>query len=247
MRIVFEQDQLFYYPRGGIAVYLYSLLRQLAASGKDALRLVHASARRRETVQLPGMPEGDIEVKRLLLPGRLTGMLPWPGAVEQVFLRQADLFHAISGVLPPWYRHYHPLVITVHDMVQFRDSGQDQTNMSGARYCTAIRRATELADQIVTVSEFTKRELCDILPVNPEKVTAIPIASQFSPSDFARMQPELPLLKGQRYFLAVSVLSPRKNYQTLLTAWERFAASGPDCRLVVVGRAGWHCDAIVSR
>ena len=45
---------------------------------------------------------------------------------------------------------------------------------------------------------------------------------------------------GTRYVMAVSTLEPRKNFGSLIRAWERVAARrDADLRLVLVGGAGW--------
>jgi glycosyltransferase involved in cell wall biosynthesis len=45
---------------------------------------------------------------------------------------------------------------------------------------------------------------------------------------------------GMRYVMAVSTLEPRKNFPSLIRAWERVAArSDQDLKLVLVGGAGW--------
>jgi glycosyltransferase involved in cell wall biosynthesis len=46
--------------------------------------------------------------------------------------------------------------------------------------------------------------------------------------------------EGVRYVLAVSTLEPRKNFTSLVRAWERVAARrDPELKLVIVGGAGW--------
>jgi glycosyltransferase involved in cell wall biosynthesis len=49
-----------------------------------------------------------------------------------------------------------------------------------------------------------------------------------------------PAESGLRYVLAVSTLEPRKNFCSLVRAWERVAARrDPGLKLVIVGGAGW--------
>jgi glycosyltransferase involved in cell wall biosynthesis len=50
------------------------------------------------------------------------------------------------------------------------------------------------------------------------------------------------------YLLVVSTIEPRKNYLTLLSAWERLRCEGyPALRLVVVGSLGWHHEPITQK
>ena len=51
---------------------------------------------------------------------------------------------------------------------------------------------------------------------------------------------------GVRYVLAVSTLEPRKNFTSLVRAWERVAARHvPGLKLVIVGGAGWREETVL--
>jgi glycosyltransferase involved in cell wall biosynthesis len=58
-------------------------------------------------------------------------------------------------------------------------------------------------------------------------------------------------LAAGRYALFVSTIEPRKGHALLLDAWESLLARGipqqHGFRLVFVGRAGWHVDAVLQR
>jgi glycosyltransferase involved in cell wall biosynthesis len=61
-----------------------------------------------------------------------------------------------------------------------------------------------------------------------------------TPPGWARPQDDL------RYVLAVSTLEPRKNFTSLVRAWERVAARrDPALKLVIVGGAGWREDTVL--
>ena len=53
---------------------------------------------------------------------------------------------------------------------------------------------------------------------------------------------------GFRYVLAVSTLEPRKNYTSLVQAWERVSARrDPTLKLVIVGGAGWREETVLRQ
>jgi glycosyltransferase involved in cell wall biosynthesis len=53
---------------------------------------------------------------------------------------------------------------------------------------------------------------------------------------------------GMRYVMAVSTLEPRKNFGSLIRAWERVVARGDtNLRLVIVGGAGWREDQVLAQ
>jgi glycosyltransferase involved in cell wall biosynthesis len=93
-----------------------------------------------------------------------------------------------------------------------------------------IPRLTQKARHVLTVSEFSRREILDLLKPNPEKVTVVPNAVS---TTIARLANEVTENRYGRYVLAVSSLDPRKNFSTILDAFARLPKS--DCQLVLVG------------
>ena len=82
-------------------------------------------------------------------------------------------------------------------------------------------------EPVIAVSEFTKRELVELLGTPPGKVTVIPngVAGVFSPDG--------PTAEGD-YVLAVGTLEPRKNLERV-----QEAARMAGVELRVVGARGW--------
>lgn len=51
----------------------------------------------------------------------------------------------------------------------------------------------------------------------------------------------------EKIYLQVGLISPRKNHALALEAFEKLWSSGASVALVIVGRMGWSCDAIIER
>jgi len=98
-----------------------------------------------------------------------------------------------------------------------------------------ISSATEAQLRQVAISIGERRELpCRVVTPGAD----LPVGT------------EVPLpegLDGVRYLLDVSTLEPRKGHDTLLDAFDRVSPDVADLALVLVGRAGWHADALVHR
>lgn len=115
----------------------------------------------------------------------------------------------------------------------------------------AWRRSVRWADHVVTISEFSKTEVMRWFGLPPERVTVVPLG--VDPRWFAMPPPEQQQAVLQRhglqpgYVLVVGTLQPRKNVPGAVAA---HAALPPALQqqhpLVVVGRAGWGCDATVQ-
>jgi alpha-1,3-rhamnosyl/mannosyltransferase len=119
-----------------------------------------------------------------------------------------------------------PLVVTVLDLAVLRHPGM--FNQWSRRYSRfAVPRVVQAAAAVITISEFTKSEVVDVLGKAPEKVHAIPIAVE------APFTPEGPSAEGD-YVLSVGTLEPRKNLARVVEAAQRAGAE-----LRVVGAEGW--------
>jgi glycosyltransferase involved in cell wall biosynthesis len=83
----------------------------------------------------------------------------------------------------------------------------------------------------------------DAATVIGRHVTFRALGAEVSAAPDGWMRPEA----GVRYVMAVSTLEPRKNYPSLIRAWERVAARrDPALKLVIVGGAGWREDEVLA-
>jgi glycosyltransferase involved in cell wall biosynthesis len=119
-----------------------------------------------------------------------------------------------------------PLVVTVHDLAVLRHPETfNRWTRHYSRSC--VPRVARAASRIIAVSEFTKRELVELLATPQDKVTVIPngVADVFSPDG--------PAADGD-YVLTVGTLEPRKNLQRV-----QKAARLAGVELRIAGGRGW--------
>src|SRR5207249_2910163 len=93
-----------------------------------------------------------------------------------------------------------------------------------------LPRIARTAARVIAVSEFTRRELVELLDVPEDKVRVIPnaVGPPFGPDGKAA--------EGD-YVLAVGTLEPRKNLDRLVQAFQRAGLNGTS--LLVTGTRGW--------
>jgi glycosyltransferase involved in cell wall biosynthesis len=133
----------------------------------------------------------------------------------------ADVLHCPTFRGP--FRARQPLVVTVHDLAVLRHP--EWFNRWTRTYSrVAVPRVVGAASRLIAVSEFTKRELIDLLDAEPDKIHVVPngVEDVFTP--------EGPRAEGD-YVLAVGTLEPRKNLARI--------AQAVDGELRVVGVRGW--------
>ena len=138
--------------------------------------------------------------------------------------RAADVLHCPTYRGP--LRPRRPLVVTVHDLAVLRhpETFNRWTRTYSPRVVPRVLRA---ARRVIAVSEFTRRELVELLNVEDEKIRVVPNAVE---GEFTN---EGPAADGD-YVLAVGTLEPRKNLARLVDAAR---LSGVELR--VVGARGW--------
>jgi alpha-1,3-rhamnosyl/mannosyltransferase len=118
------------------------------------------------------------------------------------------------------------LVVTVLDLAVLRHPELFNTwNRAYSRL--TVPRVVRNARHVIAISEFTKRELVDLLGVDPERVSVIGVPPLES------LSADGPRVEGD-YVLAIGTLEPRKNLER---AAEAAARVGVELR--VVGARGW--------
>ncbi len=229
MRIAFDVSPLSH-PRTGVGNYIRGSLAGLVeAAGAEhevvAFAPTSPQGLRRIPEALAGIP---VDTRLRLLPFAHFWRQGWSRLgrppVER-FLGPLDALHFSDWMFPPQRGGVRSTM--VHDLVPVRFPGwvQGRTKrMHGAKY----RNAAGTCDLVFVNSEFTKRDVVDLLGVAPERVVvAYPGVDGFSPDG-----PRADL--GRPYVLTVATLEPRKNLEGLLDA-----PLPAGHALAVVGAAGW--------
>ncbi|MGH2686633.1 MAG: glycosyltransferase family 4 protein, partial [Actinomycetota bacterium] len=134
-----------------------------------------------------------------------------------------DVLFAPNFVPPP--TRSKRVVLTVHDLAfrRFPETAPHSTRRWLARLDRAIGRAAE----IIVVSEATKRDVVELYPVDPDRVTAIHHGVD---TERIRPAPADEVARARRrfgidgpYLLFLGGLEPRKNLPRLVAAYGRLA------------------------
>jgi glycosyltransferase involved in cell wall biosynthesis len=179
------------------------------------------------------IPEAEAQEFILLAPDGVaprTGLL-WEQIVLPRLVRKARadvLFSpAYSGpLLPPV-----PMVVAIHD-VSFAAHPEWFTWREGARRRTTVQLAARAATRVVTISQFSKREIVAHLGIDSSKViVAYPgVADLKGPP---RMGNDLP--HAARTVLFVGSIFNRRHVPELIEGFARLARDRGDARLQIVG------------
>lgn len=217
----------------GVKTYLYHWLTALRLS---APRLVHLYL---ASINGPISHQGGHRLN--LLPLVALSVLNRSGGLFADFAApDCDIFH-ISNLLryPP---RKPKLSATLHDLTSWivPELQLDANVRMDAQFA---QRILARADGLIAVSENTRQDAIRILGIRPENIRTI--HSGVPQEYFAATPYPNP---GKPYFLSVGTIEPRKNIDSLLSAWQSLPSDfRHEHRLVIVGMKGWHSDTTMRR
>ncbi len=138
-------------------------------------------------------------------------------------------------------------MITVYDLVSERfPETMDARNRRLLR--GHLQDSASRASSVLTISEFSKREIMDVLKVPEENIFVGYCGVDtgfYTPG--AGFETEIGKKHDLgRYILYVGTLEPRKNINTLVEAFGKISAGFPDVKLVLAGGLGWQPDATLA-
>jgi glycosyltransferase involved in cell wall biosynthesis len=151
-----------------------------------------------------------------------------------------DLFHATDHLLP--YLTDAASVFTLHDL-SYLACPEVHTRNNRWFLQLAVPRFLQAADEIICISEFTKREAQRIYGLEESRITVIPqgVDSGFRPIEDRDQLAAVRKTYGlpEHFLLYVGTIEPRKNLMTLAEAYAALRREGRTEKLVIVGRQGW--------
>jgi glycosyltransferase involved in cell wall biosynthesis len=154
--------------------------------------------------------------------------------------RNADVWHGPHYTMPR--RGSTPTVVTIHDLTFFTNPEWHESTKV-AFFTRAIEYSASHASVLVCVSEYTKHQLDEVVPVHAPVVVAHHgvdlVAFSTDSSGDASLFAKYGFVRDVPYVLFVGTLEPRKGLDVLLAAFERVARDNVDVELWVAGQAGW--------
>lgn len=137
-----------------------------------------------------------------------------------------------------------PNIYTLHDLVPLRLPYTTLDNKR--RYLRLVSIIAERADHIVTVSETSKKDIIDILKIDPNKITntyqAVSIPDKYKNKPIEIVQQEISgtfNLDYKKYFLFFGSIEPKKNIGRIIEAYLNAKVDTP---LVIVGAQAWKSE-----
>ncbi|MGH2740459.1 MAG: glycosyltransferase family 4 protein [Actinomycetota bacterium] len=138
------------------------------------------------------------------------------------------------------------LVLTIHDLAfrKFPETAPAAT----LRWLGRLDRALEQAAEIIAVSEHTKADLCELYPVEPDRVTVIPHGVDTNvfhpplPEEVERVRRTLEI-EGP-YLVFLGGIEPRKNLPALVRAFAKLPARFQHTLVIAGASVPWNPEGV---
>lgn len=152
---------------------------------------------------------------------------------------KADIYFSPDGYLS--LKTKVKQVNVIHD-INFEHNPQDVPSAIRNYLRKYFPKFAKKADHVITVSDYSKQDICKTYSIPEEKVTAIWNAASaiFKPVYTSkRSEVQTNYSNGKPYFLFVGALHPRKNLSRLIPAFAQFKKQHPEDehQLLIVGEA----------
>lgn len=228
MKIAYDAKR-FFQNRSGLGNYSRDLVRIMATAFPENEYILFNKKKTELGKEIMAMPNVHFqENKGFLARQTLLGK-----AAEQL---QVDIFHGLSGELPlRWAKDSKvKKVVTIHDLI-FERFPQYYTWMDRKIHFWKFKKAAQVADKVIAISEQTKKDIVHFLNIDPKKVEVIyqgchpAFKRKFTPENLQTIKEKYAL--PDAFLLSVGTIEPRKNLLHVLKA-----IRGKDIPLVVVGK-----------
>lgn len=135
-----------------------------------------------------------------------------------------------------------PTVITTHDLAfaRYPEYNKPSHNRYYEKYFPLYHHH---ASHVITVSHYSKKDICDYYGLSDEKVSVVynGVSDQYQPVNVNRSK----LPTTEPYFLYVGSIHPRKNVDGVIKAFELMKQThGLSHRLILCGRMAWRYDGV---
>lgn len=215
------------------AVNLIEALAQIDQTNRYTLYVTRQSAVDRFSNRWP-----NFKVKRTL---PHTPLLRIPLTLSTELRRNpVDVLH-VQYTAPPLAPC--AVVATIHDL-SFEHLPETFNRRSRAQLRLTVRRTARNAAQILTLSEFSRRDIIETYKIDPARVmvTSAAASAHFRPVENATELRRIRLTYGIEgdYILALGAIQPRKNLVRLIRAYSSLWQAGEGFpQLVIAGKRGW--------
>jgi glycosyltransferase involved in cell wall biosynthesis len=163
------------------------------------------------------------------------------------FLNYPNIIHGTNYAVYPFKKSLK--ILNIYDLTFIKYP--EYVDSVVKEYIQIVKKCLTWTDLVITISESIKQDIIEYLNVAPEKVYVTPLASRYENSylneiDIISLALSFPqYCFNKPYLLFVSTIEPRKNINTLITAFNLLKQKYKIPHdLVLIGQKGWNYTPI---
>lgn len=228
--------------RSGIGTYTYELARRL----RDGDGVTYSGT----IFNCFGKEHGEQDLEGIQLSVEQCQLFPygiyrriwhWVPIKYQQLFSPADIRIFFDFIVPP--RVDGKIMTTVHDL-SFLRYPETIRRVNRQRIERDIQYSLDRSDKIITISEFSKKELMELMGVEAERIALVSPAPACAMTDCGAVDLSRFSIQSP-YLLYVGTIEPRKNLVFLMKAFEYLKKeTGCPHQLVLAGGKGWNNEEI---
>ncbi|MBU3604148.1 glycosyltransferase family 1 protein [Polynucleobacter sp. AP-Kaivos-20-H2] len=222
----------------GIGQYCQELLRHFASETNDLEIAPYSFGLNQSTCDAYSLPAYPSYLAKSLL---RVDVKP----KEDQFFNGFDLIHSTDQLIP--IIRNKPLLATVMDTIPL---SHPQFLRAQSRFFKPYlwKKLTQRANHIITISEFSRGEIINLMGFPEEKVTAIPLGVNktfFERVAQGEIQSTLSKFKIDKpFFLFIGSIQPRKNLKRIIAAHAALPGDmATEFPLVIAGKLAWNDES----
>jgi glycosyltransferase involved in cell wall biosynthesis len=172
----------------------------------------------------------------LILPHTFSSHL-WEQFILPTAFTKQEVLWTPAGIGPVIANHH---VLTIND-ISMIEHPEWYSKKYAIWYRLMLPYVAQKAQKIITISEFCKQRILEVMNLaeNKVEVTYLGVEDSFTPQPKALTKKILANYNiPSSYILFVSSVSPRKNLSRLFEAWNIFTSHNRNTWLVIVGNTG---------
>lgn len=234
----------------GISEYTYQLLRAIFEIDKTNSYVLFYNQAKQASV--PKFPYDNVEVQPFRYPNKIfnlsMALFSWPKIDKR--MGGVDILFMPNHMFSAWSDNCRA-VLSIHDL-SFEIFPEFFSNKS--RLWLKLINTKKLclkANKIIAVSENTKRDLKNLYKIDSEKISVIhegidrkfKKVTDLSILESVKRKYNLP----EKFLLYLGNIEPRKNIETLISAFESVSKKHPDVKLILAGSPSWKYKAVFKK
>lgn len=257
MKIAFDIQPLLDSQKSGIGYYQYGLVKNIIKRYPDDEYVLNFFNNRLNIRKI------EEKIKDLKKDNVMTSNFKWfnsgfykliwnilPIQYSWLFDDKVDITHFFNYFIPPGVKG--KKIVTVHDMTYKRFP--ETVRLKTRRMLELnLQRSINIADAVITISEFSKNEILTYFPECEDKITVVycgvdinRFTNQINNKLIEKIKQKY-MIDGE-YLLYLGTLEPRKNIRSLIESYGLVIQElERKVKLVIAGGKGWMYNDIFEK